>query len=879
VQFQFGDYSLDVDRRELRRGAELIATEPQVFDLLTYLIENRERVVTKDDLIEAVWRGRIVSESTLISRINAARRSIGDNGKDQQLIRTIARKGIRFIGAVAERGPHVLPTQIAVEAQPIEIPLLRQDAQKQGWAGATLNNLPLRRSSFLGREHDVASVRELLDSTNLVTLIGAGGIGKTSLALEIATGLLERYSHGVWFVALAPLADPNLVPSAVADALGLTEEPGRPLLSTLLNVLRTRQMLIVLDNCEHLVDACAQFVDSVLRVSRRTHILATSREPLGIGGELTWRVSSLPAPDPQEQISAAELTEYAAVRLFIDRAKFARASFQVTNESLPLVSQICWHLDGIPLAIELAASRVKAMQIEQIVERLDDRFRLLTGGSRTAMPHQQTLLSTIDWSYGLLSEAERVLLARLSVFSGGWTLEAAEAVCGETADQPLDVLDALTRLVDKSLVVLDERAAEPRYRMLETIRQYGQSRLAETGRAEDLSDRHLAYYTRLAEAVEPHFYHPDQMRWYAKTDRELDNVRGALEWSLKSGKIETGMRLVMALHRYWVARVYWMEATGWLKRLLARADLNEPTPIQAKAVFVAGHIANYYDPATAERLGADSLRVSRSLGYQQGVVNALWLLGWCCNPRLDGSAAPYYEESIALACAIDYPWGAAHAYAWSGVYRLGIGDYEGAKPLLEAAKVQAQRLGDDATLLGRCDGNLGLVALLQGDYAAAKAYLDNSLALVRAAGNKNGTAEALWFHGRLALRQGDHARAIGYFVESVRLYQLYSTSLWVTRGLAYLMIAHAGRGEARVAAQLAGALHETDRQALSIKEQLGSRAAIAEYDDALERIGAMLTRAELDAAMADGQRMTREQAIASVLAQPAGAPATVGADT
>ena len=864
MRFFFGDFALDTDRRELRRGAALIAMEPQVFDLLIYLVQNRERVVSKDDLIASVWQGRIVSESTLSSRITAVRKAVGDSGKEQNLIRTAARKGIRFVGTVIEApddSPGENPTGLAHAQNGATHP------PRQGLARhpPALNNLPLRRASFLGREQDVSDVTGLLETTNLVTLTGAGGIGKTSLALAIAGGLLDMFRDGVWFARLAPVADPNLVPSAVADALGVSEEPGRPLMSTLLNYLRNRQLLVVLDNCEHLIEGCARFADAVLRESSQTRILATSREPLGIAGELTWRVSSLPTPDPQDLVASADLTQFPAVRLFIERAKFARPSFQITRENAPSVLRICWHLDGIPLAIELAASRVKTMQVEQIVERLGDRFRLLTGGSRAAMPHQQTLLSTIDWSYSLLSQAERVLLERLSVFSGGWTLEAAETVCAGDGLESRDVLDALAHLIDKSLVILDERAAEPRYRILETIRQYGQEKLREGGSADHLDDKHLQYFTALAEFFEPHFFHPDQANWYAKADRELDNFRGALDCALKGEKIDFGMRIVNGLHRYWVARVYWMEATGWLQRLLALADAGDPTPLHAKATFIAGHIANYYDPATAERLGARSLKMSRALDYQQGVVNALWLLGWCSIPRLDGSAAPYFAESIELARAIDYPFGAAHACAWGGVYRLCIGEHEAAKPLLEAAKVEANRLGRDASLLGRSDGNLGWIALLQGDFAAAKSYLDSSLTLVTGAGNKNGTAEALWFHGRLALRQGDHARAIGYFLESLRLYQIYPNSLWVTRALAYLAITLLACGSTHLAAQLAGALQREGPEFVPTRTHLGSLDAISEYEDMLAQIRQKLIRTEFDAAWATGHVMSREQAIAHVM--------------
>jgi tetratricopeptide (TPR) repeat protein len=476
---------------------------------------------------------------------------------------------------------------------------------------------------------------------------------------------------------------------------------------------------------------------------------------------------------------------------------------------------------------------------------------------------QRTLRATIDWSYGLLSEPERVLMCRLSVFSGGWTLEAAEAVCADDEIQTSEVLDTLTRLVEKSLVVLDERGAEPRYRMLEMIRQYGHEKLSEARSVETLYERHLQYYVGVAESLEPHFYHPDQKHWYVKADVELDNIRGALEWSLTGRKTDDGMRLVSALHRYWVARVYWIEATTWFQRLFAAAEGENPTPLHAKARFVAGHITNYYDLVAAPRFGEESLRMARSLDYKQGIVNALWLMGWCHTPKLDGSALPYFEESIELARAIDYPWGAAHALAWCGVYKIGIGDYQAAVPLLQGGRIQADRLGGDNSLMGRCDGNLGLIALLQGDYAAARSYLDRSLALQIEAGNKNGTAESLWLQGRLALRQGDHVRAVGYFVQSLKLYQLYPHSLWVTRGLAYLTITYASCGQARLAAQIAGVLNNDGNGPQSTNAHLASLVAISEYEAALA-LTQTQTGTEFEAALRAGRTMSREQAIAFV---------------
>ncbi len=373
---------------------------------------------------------------------------------------------------------------------------------------------------------------------------------------------------------------------------------------------------------------------------------------------------------------------------------------------------------------------------------------------------------------------------------------------------PADVLDLLTRLVDKSLVIPDDKAVEPRYRMLETIRQYSREKLVEANEAEQIGDRHLTFFTRQAEWLEPRFYCPDQFRWYAKAEVELDNFRAALEHSLSPTRVRDGMRLGKSLHRYWVARVYWREANGWLKRLLAVSGTEDGTPLRARTLFVTGHITNYYDPTQARSFAEDSLRLARSLDYKEGIIDALWLMGWLNYPKLDGTAAPYFEESIELARAIDYVFGAVHAYAWYGVYKIGVGDYEGAKLALREGMVQAnglvitrnklalqetERIGGDATLLGRCAGNLGLVAMLQGDFVAAKSYLDQSLALVRGADNRNSIAESLWLQGRLALRQNDFDPALYHFKESLALYRTYTNSVWVTRDLVYIAILHVAR--------------------------------------------------------------------------------------
>ena len=364
------------------------------------------------------------------------------------------------------------------------------------------NNLPTQLTSFVGREKELADVRRLLQNTRLLTLIGPGGTGKTRLSIQAPSDMLDQYPDGVWFAELAPILDPLLVPRTTAMALGLRDEPQRPVIDMLCDYLREKQMLIILDNCEHLVDTCAMVADRILRAAPDTQILASSREALGIGGEVTYRVPSLELPDIAHLPPVDSLSQYEAVKLFIDRATSAVPTFTVTKDNAPALAQVCHHLDGIPLAIELAAAKIRVLSVNQIAKRLGDRFRLLTGGSRTVLERHQTLRAAIDWSYNLLLPAEQVLFQRLSVFVGGWTLEAAEAVCAIESLKSEEVVNLLEQLINKSLIITEEVEHESRYHMLETIRQYADEKLVESGERETIRERHLDYYMQLAEDLE-----------------------------------------------------------------------------------------------------------------------------------------------------------------------------------------------------------------------------------------------------------------------------------------------------------------------------------------------------------------------------------------
>jgi predicted ATPase len=431
----------------------------------------------------------------------------------------------------------------------------------------------------VGREKELADVKRLLHSTHLLSLIGPGGTGKTRLSIQAASETLDQYPNGVWFVELAPILDPQLVPRTTAIAIGLRDEPQRPVIDMLCDYVRDKKMLLVLDNCEHLVDACAQLADRILRAGPNMRMLASSREPLGIGGEVTYRVPSLGLPDVNHLPSVESLSQYEAVKLFIDRAAAAVPSFVVTNSNAPALAQVCHHLDGIPLAIELAAAKIRVLSVEQIAKRLDDRFRLLIGGSRTALERHQTLRAAIDWSYNLLPPAEQTLFSRLAIFVGGWTLEASEAICEGGSVKSEDVLTLLEQLINKSLVITEEAESESRFHMLETIRQYANEKLEEAGEAEQLREQHIAFFVHLAEEAESKLKGGEQLIWLGRLDAEYNNVLEALKWcttnqssttEVQVYNSELGLRLAGSMWMFWILRGYLTEAHDWLERVLTK---------------------------------------------------------------------------------------------------------------------------------------------------------------------------------------------------------------------------------------------------------------------------------------------------------------------
>lgn len=606
------------------------------------------------------------------------------------------------------------------------------------------NNLPLELSSFVGRAQELAEVKRLLEDTRLLTLTGSGGCGKTRLALAAAGELAGGFEDGVWLVELASLADPSLVRGAVASAVGVREQPGATRPETLSEHLRPRKTLLILDNCEHLVEACAGLAEMLLRACPKLRILATSREALGIAGETRLPVIPLSLPDPRRLPAAEDVASYEAASLFVDRARAVKPDFALTERNAVTVAQICYRLDGIPLAIELAAAKVKVLSVAQISARLDDRFALLTDGGRTALARQSTLEATMDWSHDLLSGEERKLFRRLSVFAGGFTLGAAETVCSglaseeEVSEEELEragVLDLLSRLVDKSLVLVTEQYREARYRLLETVRQYGRRKLERSGEAEKTRRRHAQFLLTLAEAAGPELKGPRQGQWLERLEAEHDNLRAAMRWLLGEGapggraEVESAARLAWALWLFWFHRGHQDEGRAWIEAVLTMGDALS-TELKAKALYADGAMSwGLRDNSDTIRLLEESRALFRQAGDRHG-------------------------EALALAA--------------TGVVILQQGDVQRGTTILEEGVGLLRQAGDrweTSFMLA----HLGMIYLNRDEPARAKRYLEESLALSREVGHKFAGSVSLYNLAGEAQGRGDHERAAGLYAEGLAL--------------------------------------------------------------------------------------------------------------
>jgi predicted ATPase len=771
--------------------------------------------------------------------------------------------------------------------------------QSTSQTSAPLDNLPRQLTSFVGRGDDVTAVKQTLSSARLLTLTGTGGIGKTRLALQAANELVKTFRDGVWLVELAPIAAPELVPKAVSIALGVPERSSQEVAETLAGYLGNRQVLLVLDNCEHVVEAVARLAEVLLRACPELRILVTSRELLGIDGEQVHRVRSLSVPDAAIQTEAESAREYEAVALFRDRATTAVDSFKLTDKSTPLVVQVCQRLDGIPLAIELAAARLKVLSLDQIVHRLDDRFRLLTGGSRTALPRQKTLRATIDWSYGLLTEPERVLLRRLSVFAGSASLDAVEASCSGEPVNAGDVLDLLTELISKSMVVVGDSGTEARYQLLETIRQYGHDQLGEAGETDDVRRQHRDWFLSLTERAEAELQGPDQLNWSELLELELENLRAAFEWSMQVGDAESSLRLATALGRFWLVRGHLTQGEDWLKRALVTGA--GPPSLRAKALVHAARLATYLgDDERAERLGNKGLELFRDAADDRGVGFALRTLGLVA-VRQDEfeKARALHEEGLVVVRDLDDKAGIALSLYSLGQVMTYIGDHATAETQLEQALVMFRELGD-SRFVALTLRALATEALFQGRYAAAAHLLNESMELLRELNDQGSVALGLMDLGTVqrCLRNFDLAnelleeslasfRMIGqdypaaYSLCELGIIARLQGDLERSRALLQECLSVSGDryGLSRCLEALGGLACRQDQQvraarlfgaAEAIREAIASPLDPYDVDDHEAFVASAksaMGEAELSKAWLEGKAMTQEEAIAFAAGQ------------
>jgi len=727
----------------------------------------------------------------------------------------------------------------------------------------SVGNLPGALTSFVGREHESIEVKRLLAMTRMLTLTGTGGCGKTRLALEVARDLSSLYPDGAWLVNLGDLSDGESVPQVVATTLGVREHSTQPLATTLVDALRKQEVLLVMDGCEHLVAACAQLTEAILAACPGVRVLATSREALGVAGETRWVVPPLSVPDPLRQTALGDLKEFESVRLFLERARSRLPTFDLTPQNAPAVVQVCSRLDGLPLALELAAARIGVLEVEDIAARLENSLGLLTSGSRTAKPRQQTLRGTLEWSHGLLSNAEQILFARLAVFAGGWTLEAAEAVTKGQGLEEGSILDLLSRLIDKSLVVTQAGANHGvRYKMLEPVRQYARERLAVVGGADELRHRQAEYYLTMAEAAEPELKGQHQLEWLQRLELEHENLRNAFAWAMEQ-EVEWGLRLGGALWLFWYVRGHLSEGRRALESALAKSNM-APTPMRVKALNGAGwlvHVQGDYEPARA--FYEEQLRLSRELDDDLGVARSLRNLGALALNEGDYERARRpLEESLQVLRKQGALEDVISVLIELGSLAAARGESERAVTLHEEALTLSREIGD---VLGVAVSlqNLGLTKLLADDKKDTVVLLEESVALFREVGDDLDVAITLVYLAFAVLSEGDHERAARLLEEGLPLSQDLGDKNSVANSLEALAAVAGVRGHLPRAARLWGA-------AYALREDIGS--PLPPDERALQEPYIAAARAQLDeeaweAAWKEGFEMSIDEAVDYALSE------------
>ena len=744
--------------------------------------------------------------------------------------------------------------QLVAPDLPQEFPPLRS-------LDALPNNLPLQITSFVGRDEEIQTIEKRLQQTRLLTLVGSGGVGKTRLALQVGADLLDRYEDGVWLVEFAPLTDPDLVPSVVAGVLGVAEVANRSLVDSIVYWLKPKHALLILDNCEHVVEAAAKIVDAILRGCPHVRLMVASRQGLGMDGETVHRVASLSVPEDQDGLNARDALQYGAVALFIERAAAAVENFSLTDENAETVAQICRRLDGIALAIELAAPRLKALTLDQLSQRLNERFRLLTGGKRTALQRQQTMRALIDWSYDLLADAEKRLLWRVAIFAGGWTLDAAADVCSDENIETWDVIDLLTSLVDKSLVAAELHGTSPRYRLGESTREYALEKLDASGERQKIARKHAEYFAKVAEKADATFNTMPLGTWIPPLLVEVDNFRAALDWTLSENHDRAlGGGLAGALEGLWVEGGMEAEGARWVGEALSADNSELAKDIAARLWRTLSAIRGYEgEPACAAAERACALY--KSLGNRRGLA----------------------QSQLALA---------------NGFFRMGRNE-EMKRPLREAIAT-FRELGDTWWLARTLDREATL-ALLEGDIEAGRKGFKDSLAFYKAHGDDAGWDRTLANLGELEFQAGNIEQAIIYATEAKEIDERLKRKLPLGVTLCnlaayrialdrvdeartdaraalragreaqstqhiYIATQHLGlisalRGDPRVAARLVGFANKGYKGTGNQREPTEQIA----YDRLISTVREQLSEDELTALLAEGAALSEDQAVEEAL--------------
>ena len=736
-------------------------------------------------------------------------------------------------------------------------------------------HLPRQPGPIIGRAAEIADARQWLQRAyvRLLTFTGPAGVGKTRLAVEVAASLVEEFDHGVFLIDLSPLGEPALVLPTMARTLGVREVPGRPLSERLTHVLEDKRLLLVLDNLEHVVPAAPQ-VAELLAACPGLKFLVTSREVLRVSWEQEFPVPPLGLPDARSLPAPEALARVPAVEFFLARARSVRPDFALTSDSARAVAEICIQLDGLPLAIELAAARIKVLSPQAILSRLQSRLQVLTMGSRDLPARQQTLRAAMDWSYDLLPEAERALLRRLAVFAGGFTLETAGAVCSGEPVNEAQILDHLARLVDKSLVSNPGHRQAARYRLLETVRQYAEDRLRESGEAGSVQGRHLDWYLDLAERAEPELQGPEQRHWLDRLEQEHDNLRAGLGWALERGNAEAALRLAGALWGFWYVRGYWTEGRRWLETVVAASHAGGRA-LRAKAVNATAVLMwAQGDYGAAAARCEEGIALCREIGDGSGLAFSLNLNALILRHRGDyGRATEILEESLGLRRDLGDRWGVASSLNSLGIIASYRGDYGGATRFFEESLTLRKDLGDRGGIAESLYF-LGIVMFHQGDHRRAAGYFEHCLSLFRELGDRSGTASTLHNLGMVAQFLGESDRAARLYGESLSLRADLGDKQGIAECLERLAELARARGEPRRAARLAGAA-ETVREGRGSGGDPSPPRVVAGGVPGHPDRGAQTKRAAADlaAARAEGRSMSQEQAIEYALAVPASSPA------